>query len=98
MKLVSYVLIHVTTCAKPRGLLMTNHYSHLSLRYMCSDSLALGKGGQRVPFESKGMLKPRPQGFFFIKWGTEKLASLLVLLKGPKSHILVFLKASIFLL
>ena len=63
---------------------------------MCSDSLTLGKGGPRVPFESKEMLKPHPQGFFFIKWGTEKLASLLVLLKGSKSHILVFLRASIF--
>lgn len=39
---------------------------------MCSDSLALGKGGARVPiWKKEGMLQPRPQGFFFIKMGVE---------------------------
>ena len=39
---------------------------------MCSDSLALGRGGARVPiWKKEGMLQPRPQGFFFIKMGVE---------------------------
>ena len=65
MKLVFYVLIHVTACAKPRWLLMTIHYSHLSRYSACVlIPLLLGGEGRGFPFESKGMLQPRPKAPF----------------------------------